>query len=302
MRRRRPKGRPPSAAAPAGAPLAPLADPPAWQQLQRLTPLASTRTPDGPRLLFRTDDEVIGQMLHVTGSFDPEGLATALEVLWAAGRAAGGTFLDVGANIGTTTVPALLGGGFDSAVCVEPDPENLRLLRCNLALNDLQDRADVVAAGVSAADGELLLEESADNRGDHRLRVPGGAAGDGSYDEARRRVRPVPVLTLDRVLDRTATQVGDVGVVWVDTQGHEGHVLASAGRLLQAGVPFVVELWPYGLDRAGGRALLLDVVRARFRHVVDLADPRRRLLPAGELGRLADSLTGVAHTDVVLLP
>ena len=69
------------------------------------------------------------------------------------GASPGSTFVDVGAHIGTTTVSALAHHGFERGVAIEPDPDNLRLLRANVALNGLDERATVVAAAVSDAPG-----------------------------------------------------------------------------------------------------------------------------------------------------
>ena len=49
----------------------------------------------------------------------------------------GGTIVDVGANIGTTVVPALVVHGFERGVAIEPDPENRKVLRASLALSEL---------------------------------------------------------------------------------------------------------------------------------------------------------------------
>ena len=44
-------------------------------------------------------------------------------------------------------------------------------------------------------------------------------------------------------------------LTWMDTQGHEGHILAGGAELLCRRAPaLVMEFWPYGLERAGGKA------------------------------------------------
>ena len=129
-----------------------------------------------------------------------------------------------------------------------------------------------------------------------------GAPTDGQYGEAARTVVPVTGTTLDEALAEPELGWPEVGAVWVDTQGHEAHVLAGAEGAARSGVPFVVELWPYGLRRADGLERLLDLVAERFRRVVDLRDPGARPRPAAELAALADGLHGVGHTDVLLLP
>ena len=67
------------------------------------------------------------------------------------------TFADIGANVGTTTVPALRAIGFGRGLAVEPAPSNLRLLRANLALNDLHERVTVVESAIGDRAGTMTL-------------------------------------------------------------------------------------------------------------------------------------------------
>jgi hypothetical protein len=59
------------------------------------------------------------------------------------------TVVDTGANIGTSVIPALTVFGFERGVAVEPAPDNLCLLRMNIAANGLEGRIHVVGAAVS---------------------------------------------------------------------------------------------------------------------------------------------------------
>ena len=73
----------------------------------------------------------------------------------------GGTrplFIDIGANIGTSTIAALALPMFDSAVCCEPETENFRMLGANLALNDLDDvKRFQVAVSARPARAQLVV-------------------------------------------------------------------------------------------------------------------------------------------------
>lgn len=59
-----------------------------------------------------------------------------------------GRFVDVGAHIGSVTIAVLLDNPDATAICVEPIPENVAVLRENLALNGLTDRAEVIEGAV----------------------------------------------------------------------------------------------------------------------------------------------------------
>lgn len=59
-----------------------------------------------------------------------------------------GRFVDVGAHIGSVGIAVLLDNPQATAVFVEPIPENLEVLRDNLARNGLEDRATVLDGAV----------------------------------------------------------------------------------------------------------------------------------------------------------
>lgn len=59
-----------------------------------------------------------------------------------------GRFVDVGAHIGAVTIAVLLDNPDTTAICVEPIPENVAVLRANLAHNGLTDRATVIEGAV----------------------------------------------------------------------------------------------------------------------------------------------------------
>lgn len=59
-----------------------------------------------------------------------------------------GRFLDIGAHVGSVVVAVLLDNPEATAICVEPIPENVAVLRHNLELNGLTDRAEVIEGAV----------------------------------------------------------------------------------------------------------------------------------------------------------
>ena len=217
---------------------------------------------------------------------------------------AGGTVLDVGANIGTSIVPLLRLFGAATGVAVEPAPSNVEVLRLNLLLNDLADRVTVLPMGLSDRDGTLELEIAEDNWGDHRLR-PAGADRD---DELAARVTvSVEVNRLDALAQAGTIRPQALTLAWLDVQGHEGQVLAGAGSLLSAGTPVVSEFWPWALERAGGLRTFSNLVMAHFTRVVDLrlaqTEGRAIPMPVAGLDALADRYADPdTFTDLLLLP
>ncbi len=176
---------------------------------------------------------------------------------------AGRVFVDVGANIGTATLCALKRFGAATTLALEPHPANFRLLRMNLIANDVDELVLPLQVAVSDDEGELELEVSSHNIGDHRVRT-GTETGPGAIREAERTTIRVPAITLDIAVERAQIDPAAIGLVWIDVQGHEPQVLLGADAVVGARVPILIEYWPYGLDRAGGLEALHRIVSERF--------------------------------------
>jgi FkbM family methyltransferase len=105
----------------------------------------------------------------------------------------GRTLIDVGANVGTTIIPALLTFPFTRAVALEPEPENFITLRLNLVLNGLDDRATAFQVAASDQVGELDLVVNRSRSGKHWIATDQTRLRTVKSDE--RPIR-VPVVTL----------------------------------------------------------------------------------------------------------
>lgn len=216
-----------------------------WPLLRRAAydslPLPFIVAGDREHFVVSTADKVIGRELFLHGQFDFDKLETALAILQRECVDTPTHLIDVGANIGSIVVPALSRGLFQSATAVEPHPTNLRLLRANLALNGVQDRATVfdLAAG-ERPDVVLHLQESRTNSGNHAIGGSGLAIRSTRLDDL-----PLPAAP---------------SLLWMDIEGYEGHALAGAGRLLAAGTPVVAEVNADFLRRSGGLAWFRDAL------------------------------------------
>ena len=127
---------------------------------EELTPLVAVDA-EGARFLLDTSDENITPSLFLKRSRgEIRSLRRAAAALGALGlRRVGGTLIDIGANVGTTTISALREHGFERAVACEPEVRNVRLLELNLVANGLRERVKVcpIAVGDSDRDVELLV-------------------------------------------------------------------------------------------------------------------------------------------------
>ena len=196
-------------------------------------------------------------------------------------------FVEVGANLGTATTTALRRHGFATAVAIEPSPANFRALKLGLVANELEDRVSALQAAVSDREGEGVFDVSHESGGAHHL-LPHDTGGSDQTVAVR-------VVTLDGLVSSGVIDPDRIGLVWLDTSGHEAHALAGGTRLTAAGIPIVTAI-------KGGypeeEEALVEVVSPRYTHVVDLRgvhSPR----PIGEFRRLI-ARRGES-TDVLLI-
>lgn len=279
----------------------------AFQQARRITPFVGVEH-DGVRYILSTRERGVGFPTFVFGSFDEDtvnGMLTALEQHAGISSLDGLSVLEVGANIGTVAVSLLVRHGVKRVVAVEPDAENVRILRANLALNGVQDRVEIHQIALSDTDGTLELEASADNCGDHRIRVA-APSGPELHNEGQRATTEVSARRLDSLGATSEIDLDDIDLVWMDAQGHEAHVLAGAGQLAARGTPVVTEYWPYGLRRAGALERFHALVAEHYSIVVDLREPSVAL-DANRVAELADRYVADGgndpspYTDLLLL-
>jgi FkbM family methyltransferase len=270
---------------------------PLYRFLSRYCAMVTVPYGDG-LILVDTSDQEIGRTVFMKGEYERLYMKAALEYLRStSARQPGSVFVDVGANIGISTLDALLHFGFEQAICFEPDTRNFRILRLNLLLNDLQDRASAHPVALSNVDGRALLERAPDNFGDSRLVPEEPLASD-------RETEAVATRQLDSLIEEGLTTPDSIGLLWVDAQGHDPFVLDCARTALQSGFPVVVEYWPKGLTPAA-RALFEDLVGELYSTVVDLRrlceGARGEVLSAKEIGRLHGYYEGEEFTDLLLL-
>jgi FkbM family methyltransferase len=277
-----------------------------YQAVGRASPSVAVQV--GDTWYFVPTNDVLGKLTYLAGGFEQEVMAAAVELVEERlGRPtlAGRTFVDVGANIGTSTIPAITVLGASHAIAVEPARTNLRLLRANVAANGLNHRVTIVERALSDRTGTLRLETGPDNSGDYRIRLTDDP---GAVGEAGWVTETVATSTFDELLDEQGARLDDVGLVWMDTQGHEAHVLAGAETLLESSVPVIAEYWPYGLRRAGALERLHTIVSTQYRAVIDV----RASMEAGRVEELsAKSIWALAerydsdhhweYTDIALL-
>jgi len=171
-----------------------------------------------------------------------------------------GTYIDIGANIGLTTIPIAKNPNV-KCVAFEPEPVNFANLTLNIAANCFHDNVVTHGAGVLDRRCVMDLEIGEGNLGDHRVHR---SDSPGEFGEQRRQIIQVPGVTLDEI-------IGEVNLplaVKIDTQGAEPLVVAGGLRTLAKAELLIMEFWPYGMARLGcDPGPMIDFLEREFEEI-----------------------------------
>lgn len=212
-----------------------------------------------------SQDRTIGKMVYAQGVKDAENVDMVIQLLGP--NHTKSLLIDVGANIGTVCIPAVKRGIFKSAIAIEPEPFNYSILKANIHLNGLDQRISTfnIALGAKAGE-ELVFELSDSNYGDHRVRL---STEPGLHGEINR----ATIVVQSEPFDKICSELNkNDAVIWMDTQGYEGFILSGAKSALAAGIPLIVEFWPYGMSRLGSFQLFKEaVLGGQYTQFIDLS-------------------------------
>jgi FkbM family methyltransferase len=210
-------------------------------------------------------DEITRELL-ATGNYGGKE-ATALGH-WVRSRfpeRAGLTVVEVGANVGTTTLP-LARDGWRVVAC-EPVPSTFRFLEANVTANEVT--VTCMQRAVGGSDGQVMMAPSSAH-GSSRVSAAGSV--------------PASMSTLESLLLDLGVPVADVAFVWCDAEGSEAGVIAGGAVLWRAGVPLCVEIEP-------GDQELVGQVIAHFDWFAPVGDSSFELRPTEAFADWAAALT-----------
>lgn len=177
----------------------------------------------------------------------------------------GGYFLDVGGNIGTTSIwvkkklkPQL------KIIAFEPVKENCKQFHCNCILNNItEDDYILVEAALSNTNSEADCMISKSNLGDNRVIINGN-------DDKTRKIEKVKTLRLDDWIEKNGIESSKIRYIWMDVQAHEGFVIDGALRTLTDNdIPLFMEFWPRELKKNQSLQLLVDgLIKCNYKKFV----------------------------------
>jgi FkbM family methyltransferase len=199
----------------------------------------------------------------------------------------GGTYIDVGANIGLTTIPI---GKLPGVRCIgiEAEPGNFRYLQENVSQAGVMDRVVLRNLAVFSRQTTIDLEIATSNLGDHRIRLGEGTVA--LQGEDRRSTVTVDARPLDDIIadiDPDLSCLNSRLAVKIDVQGAEPFVFEGGQKILGVAGLLIVEYSPYCMARMqADPAKILGLLQTHFTSVQigqqeeDAPTPRRPVAEA----------------------
>lgn len=272
-----------------------------FQIVKKFSDTISVRTDYGTFKVF-THDRIIGYTLYKDRKWEidfPREIFNFLHASSLLPRNA--TLIDLGANIGITSIPFIRSGWVENAIAVEADGDNFRLLGENIQANRLGDRIFPIHAAVTEFATELTLEKSTNNFGDHRIKKTDAS---GAYSEHLRKIATVKGDTLPNLISQASFKPNDKMLIWIDIQGHEGYAFRGASEWLRASrAPAVSEIWPYAIERSGmSLQEFSTIVTGIWNAYYAWHNGRFVRFEISEFPGLLESLTGDQQDNIILIP
>lgn len=173
---------------------------------------------DGLTFLYNKTDLMIPEFMYFYGTVWSR---YEMEFFWEnAPRHSTGIFMDIGANIGTTSIyfRKKLAQNL-SYIAFEPVRENYRVLKANCILNDCED---IVIENVGVSDVRGV-------KGVNVLDVNYGGSRITECDNAKESCQ---TIILDEYIKANGISPQDISYIWLDIEGHEANAIAGARELL----------------------------------------------------------------------
>lgn len=192
----------------------------------------------------------------------------------------GMTGIDLGANIGYyALMEAQIIGDGGRVYCIEPEPENVRMLRENIRVNSHGRRCIVIQCAVGDRDGiaEFQLSGFSNRHGMSKRRYYGTKNNDAASS-----VIQVPMVTIDTFMEQNSLVPNDIQFIRMDIEGYEVMAFQGMKKLLEASTPLKVfiEFHPKYYNEWGWTfAQLLDFLESYGLVVRSLAYERGKRIP-----------------------
>jgi len=170
-----------------------------------------------------------------------------------------------GSHIGALLVPIVRAARTRAVLAYEPSPRNCRLLKMNLALNDI-DGVVVSNSALGQHPGTIRFTENQINSGNSRVSVAGGEI-------------EVPVDTLDRTVP---ADWDSIDLIVMDIEGSEVKAMRGGGAVLAKTRRLYVEFAPEQLEEQGSSSEEFVALAGKFFKSAYVIDGSMKFMLAGD--------------------
>lgn len=233
---------------------------PEWYEGKKVMPYISVTTKDKLTFVASSKDNVIlNEMEYTKETFSRKMIDVFLELseLYY-GHRQSGYFLDLGANIGTTSIYVRKSRPDLKVVAIEACKENFDLLRVNCILNQTEDIITELC-GLSDQNGFAALQFEDGNCGGTCLVEGTGKEGD------------VHTVKLDDYVQNAGIQMERIDYIWMDVEGYEPKVIKGAWEALSSHkVAMIHEFTPNAYERMGTLEWYCDNIGNLYQYFIDV--------------------------------
>ncbi len=234
-------------------------------------PFRSVCTEDQLTFVGRAEDEcIMPQMMRSSKVWACESIDLFFKLIAEKTAVAylGGVFLDIGANIGTTSIYACKKQSGINVIAFEAGKDNYDVLRCNCIINRLEN--SIVCENIALSNTEKEVKYK------YNMQNPGGSAIICEKENADENTVLLKTTTLDNYLAEKDIKPEDICCIWMDTEGHEAEIIDGAMTVLRKNpVPLFQEVNPIEYRKKKILQLYLSNMEEIYDHFIDVENYRQ---------------------------
>lgn len=208
-----------------------------------------------------------------------------------------GIFLDVGANIGTSSLYAkkvLIPNA--RIYAFEPVKENCKQIYINFILNDInKEEYTIFNVALSDKNGYIdCMLSNEGNMGDNRICINGNGIEGRNIEKCESR-------RLHSIL--TDEEISEISYIWMDVQAHEYFVLEGMRDILiNQNIPLYMEFWPEQLRANKSLTSLIELLETVYKRYIIIDESENGVVhEISELYEFSETLKNGSSRDLFFI-
>lgn len=232
-------------------------------------------------------NETISNSIFLDGEFEFSKFKKSLKFIKKNKR----TLFDVGANIGSITIPSLKQRLFKNVIAFEPNPESLKLLKVNILINNLENKVKLYDLALTNKKTKKTLKSDLKlNRGDNRL-INEKKIGKNFFE-----------VKTDLLDNFTLKYNKDNCLIKIDVQGEESIILFSSQKTLSKKIPIIIEFEPYNLKKNWKKYFVYIFKYYKYFYDLKSAENKKKTNTPDNLEELCQNyLNKKSFTDILFI-